>query len=112
MVEEEGPESGRTLVSDAGYSVRVAMTADQARVSSQGWVSGISVVTEADQARWQVNVTDEEVAKIQLLSLMLADEHTTVTEFGCKKYKLEEIFVSIVEGARPELVKGGENVQG
>ena len=31
VVEEEGPESGRTLVSDAGYSVRVAMTADQAR---------------------------------------------------------------------------------
>ena len=50
IVEEEGPESGRALVSDAGYSVRVTMTADQARVLSQGWVSGISVVTEADQA--------------------------------------------------------------
>lgn len=31
VVEEEGPESGRTLASDAGHSVRVAMTADQAR---------------------------------------------------------------------------------
>jgi ABC-2 type transport system ATP-binding protein len=70
----------------------------QARLSSQDWVSGISVVTEADQVRWQVDVTDEEAAKAQLLRLVLADEHTTVTEFGRKKYELEEIFVSIVEG--------------
>jgi hypothetical protein len=40
---------------------------------------------------------------------VLADEHTTVTEFGRKEYELEEIFVSIVEGTRPELVEGGEN---
>jgi ABC-2 type transport system ATP-binding protein len=70
----------------------------QARLSSQDWVSGISVVTEADQVRWQVDVTDEEAAKAQLLRLVLADEHATVTEFGRKKYELEEIFVSIVEG--------------
>jgi ABC-2 type transport system ATP-binding protein len=81
----------------------------QARVSSQDWVSGISVTNEDGQARWQVNVTDEEAAKAQLLRLVLADEHTTVTEFGRKKYELEEIFVSIVEGTRPELVEGGEN---
>ena len=78
----------------------------QARVSSQDWVSGISVVTDADQSRWQVNVTDEEAAKAQLLRLVLTDEHTTVTEFGRKKYELEEVFVSIVEGTRPELVEG------
>jgi ABC-2 type transport system ATP-binding protein len=81
----------------------------RARVSSQDWVSGISVVTEADQARWQVNVTDEQAAEAQLLRLVLVDEHTTVTEFGRKKYELEEIFVSIVEGTCPELVEGGEN---
>ncbi len=31
VVEKEGPESGRTLASDDGYSIRVAMTADQTR---------------------------------------------------------------------------------
>jgi ABC-2 type transport system ATP-binding protein len=81
----------------------------RARVLSQDWVSGISVTNEDGQAMWQVNVTDEEAAKAQLLRLVLADGRTTVTEFGRKKYELEEIFVSIVEGTRPELVEGGEN---
>lgn len=58
----------------------------------------ISTVAEAGQTRWQVSVTDEEAAKAQLLRLALTDEHTTVTEFGRKKYELEEIFMSIVEG--------------
>jgi pyrimidine-specific ribonucleoside hydrolase len=31
VIEEEGPESGRTLVSDDGHLIRVAMTADRAR---------------------------------------------------------------------------------
>jgi ABC-2 type transport system ATP-binding protein len=74
----------------------------QARVSSQDWVSGIDVARENGRTRWQVRVTDEEAAKDQLLRLVLADGHTTVTEYGRKRFELEEIFVSIVEGSRPE----------
>jgi ABC-2 type transport system ATP-binding protein len=82
------------------YSLVIAGDAGEAhtRVLSQDWVSGISAMAEADRTRWQVTVTDEEAAKAQLLRLVLADEHATVTEFGRKKYELEEIFVSIVEG--------------
>jgi ABC-2 type transport system ATP-binding protein len=68
-----------------------------ARVSAQPWVSAIDVVSGENQTAWQVTVTDEKAAEAQLLGL-IADENTTVTEFGRKKYELEEIFMNIVEG--------------
>jgi hypothetical protein len=46
----------------------------------------------------QVNVTDSGAAEDQLLRLVLADTGATVTEFGRKKYNLEEVFLGIVEG--------------
>ena len=52
----------------------------------------------AEQTTWQVAVTDEQAAKEQLLRLVLADEGLTVTEFGRKRYELEEIFINIVQG--------------
>ncbi len=70
----------------------------QARLASQAWVSNIQVRRRNGLTAWQIAVTDEEAAKAQLLRLVLADEHTTVTEFGRKKYELEEIFMNIVEG--------------
>jgi ABC-2 type transport system ATP-binding protein len=92
----------------------------QARVSGQDWVSGISVVADTDHTRWLVSVTDEQAAKAQLQRLVLADEHTNVTKFGRREYELEEVFVSIVEGTRPDgptgsprwLAEGGKDVQG
>ena len=41
---------------------------------------------------------DEAAAENQLLRLVLADQQVTVTEFGRKKYELEEVFLNIVEG--------------
>ena len=70
----------------------------QARVSVQEWVSSIRIVTENGHARWQVHVAAEAPARSQLLRLILADDHVTVTEFSRKRYELEEVFVSIVEG--------------
>jgi hypothetical protein len=48
----------------------------------------------------QVNVADAGVAEAQLLRLILADSGATVSEFGRKKYNLEEVFLGIVEGDR------------
>jgi hypothetical protein len=47
---------------------------------------------------WRVHVTDEKVAKSELLRLILTDEDIKVVEFGRKQYELEEVFLSIVEG--------------
>ena len=70
----------------------------RARIADQAWVSGIDITSAKGQNTWQVSVTDDEAAKAQLLRLVLADEQLTITRFGRKTYKLEEIFMNIVQG--------------
>jgi len=82
------------------YSLDIEGESNQARarISDQTWVSGIDVTSTNEQTTWQVSVTDDEAAKAQLLRLVLADEQLTITRFGRKTYKLEEIFMNIVQG--------------
>lgn len=82
------------------YSLEIEGDASRtrARITEQDWVSGIDVTTANGQTTWQVTVTDDEVAKAQLLRLMLADEQVMITSFGRKTYNLEEIFMNIVKG--------------
>jgi ABC-2 type transport system ATP-binding protein len=84
----------------AVYKVTIKGDAERARarVADQEWVSGVSAVGDDGHYQWQVNVVDEVAAETQLLRLILADEQLMVTEFGRKKYELEEIFMSMVEG--------------
>ena len=70
----------------------------RARIADQAWVSGIDETSAHGQTTWQVTVTDDQVAKSQLLRLVLADEGLTVTKFGLKTYELEEVFMDMVEG--------------
>lgn len=66
-------------------------------ISSQPWVSAVKTVpTNNGHKTWQVSVTDENAAEDQLLRLVMDDRALTVTEFGRKKYDLEEVFMSIV----------------
>jgi len=74
------------------------LDAAHARVVSQPWVSKISATTAGSQTTWQISVTDEAAAEAQLLQLVQTNKQVTVIEFGRKKYKLEDIFLSIVEG--------------
>jgi ABC-2 type transport system ATP-binding protein len=96
-------ESLETLLAGsdgAVYSLAIKGDADQAknRVANQSWVSGIDVSSVEGLSRWQVSVDDEEAAEAQLLRLVLSDDHLIVTEFGRKKYELEEIFMGLIEG--------------
>lgn len=69
----------------------------QARLSSQPWVSAVNVVPSHNaHTTWQVSVTDESAAENHLLRLLLEDWAVTITEFGRKKYDLEEVFMSMV----------------
>lgn len=72
----------------------------QSRITSLTWVSGIDVSSQNGLTTWQVRVTDDSVAKAQLLRMVMSDERLNVLEFGRKKYELEEVFLSIVEGGR------------
>ena len=64
------------------------------------WVKQITSETKKDQTIWQVTVNDETVAKVEMLKLIVSDEHLTVVEFGRHKHELEEVFLNIVEGGQ------------
>jgi ABC-2 type transport system ATP-binding protein len=70
------------------------------RLTRLPWVSGIKVTPFEAQITWHVSVTDEAAAKSELLPLLICDEHVCVVEFGRKKYELEDVFLSIVEGGK------------
>jgi ABC-2 type transport system ATP-binding protein len=72
----------------------------QSRITNLTWVSGVDVSSKNGLTTWQVRVTSDDVAKAQLLRLVMSDEHLNVLEFGRKKYELEDVFLSIVEGGR------------
>lgn len=72
----------------------------RAHLTSLPWVSGIKERTAEAQTSWQVSVTDEATAKSELLPLLVCDEHMCVVEFGRKKYELEDVFLSIIEGGK------------
>src|SRR5512134_266305 len=70
----------------------------KARLSQQAWVTSVTTASTNGSTALQVNVTDSGAAEAQLLRLVLADTGATVTEFGRKRYNLEEVFLGIVEG--------------
>ncbi|KPK90420.1 MAG: multidrug ABC transporter ATP-binding protein, partial [Anaerolineae bacterium SM23_ 63] len=90
------------LAGNDGTIYTVVMEGDpsgaQARVTRSEWVSSIDTTSMNGRITWRVHVTDEEVAKSDLLRLILADEDIKVIEFGRKQYELEEVFLRIVEG--------------
>jgi ABC-2 type transport system ATP-binding protein len=83
----------------AVYSITFKRGHDEAqrRISAQEWVSGVTVVPGDLRTTLQVAVTDEEIAEDDLLKLAVCDGDATVTEFGRRRYELEDIFVEIVE---------------
>jgi ABC-2 type transport system ATP-binding protein len=87
------------------YSLKIKGNPEMARsaLGDQDWITNIQETELPDGASFFVSVSDEAVAEEKLLRLLLVDETTIVTEFGRKKYELEEIFFN--------LVKGGDHVR-
>lgn len=69
------------------------------RLSAKPWVVSISEKREKERTHWVVNVSDDAMAKKQLLRAVLADDDVDVIDFGLKQYELEEIFMRLVEGS-------------
>jgi ABC-2 type transport system ATP-binding protein len=70
----------------------------RAALLKQPWVSAVDVTSSNGTGMLTVRVTDESRAEKELLRLAMGDESVTVAEYGRKKYELEEVFMSIVEG--------------
>jgi ABC-2 type transport system ATP-binding protein len=92
------------LVGSAGSVLTVELEGEtekaRLQVASQSWVSEVQVAHKNGKERWHVNVADEGAARSELLRLVLAEPSTNVVEFGQKKYELEEVFLSMVEGGQ------------
>jgi ABC-2 type transport system ATP-binding protein len=92
------------LASGEGLAYEVALEGDvdaaYQRIASQPWVAGIKASPRNGSTHWIVAVTDGEVAKAQLLRLLLADQALVVTDFHRKEHQLEDVFVRIVEGGQ------------
>jgi ABC-2 type transport system ATP-binding protein len=82
------------------YLLKIKGNSDLARSTLEGqeWVTNIQETELPDGASFFVSVSDEAVAEEKLLRLLLVDATTIVTEFGRKKYELEEIFFNLVQG--------------
>jgi ABC-2 type transport system ATP-binding protein len=84
------------------YAVTVKAQNGQAEnarqhIASQPWVSAVSAApVNGGHTGWMINVSDEAAAENQLFKLLAAQD-VIVTEFGRKKYDLEQVFMGIVE---------------
>jgi ABC-2 type transport system ATP-binding protein len=92
------------LTGSEGIIYKIVLEGDvshaQSRLASLPWVSGIKVIPLEGHTTWQVCVTDEAAAKSELLPMLVCDEQVCVIEFGRKKYELEDVFLSIIEGGK------------
>ena len=70
----------------------------QGRIAPLSWVTSLAAQAQDGVTNFQISVSDEKAAQAQLLRLALADPDSTVTEFGRKRYNLEQVFLGIVEG--------------
>jgi ABC-2 type transport system ATP-binding protein len=94
-----------TLINDGqGIVYTMDVQGDVARaealVTAQNWVASVEAVPQGSSTQMRVTVTDETAAQTQLLRLLMSDEALVVSNFGRKTIKLEDIFVTIVEGGQ------------
>jgi len=68
------------------------------KISEQPWITNIESQEKREQTKWQVTVSDDNLAEENLLRLILAEGNVRVTDYRIKKYELEEIFLQVVEG--------------
>ena len=68
------------------------------RLAKLPWVTHTTVSQHNGTSVWQVSVTDEGVARKELLRYVLADPVVTVSGFNLKTYDLGEVFMEIIKG--------------
>jgi len=65
-------------------------------IKSQPWVSSVKLNHSEGQTNWQISVLDEKTAEASLLRIVNSNNGLIVTEFGRKKFELEEIFLNLL----------------
>ncbi|HMQ32008.1 MAG TPA: ABC transporter ATP-binding protein [Chloroflexaceae bacterium] len=84
---------------DTAYTVTVrgAPAGLRERLALLPWVTRAEETRRDGLSTWHVGVRDERAAEAELLRHVLADGEVTVTEFGRRRYELEDVFVALVK---------------
>jgi len=90
--------SGHTTYS---LEVRGAIERARDRVEAVPWVASVEAEPFEGGARWSVAVLDEAAADEDLLRLVLQDEGVRVHSYGRRRFQLEDVFMSLLEGGQP-----------
>lgn len=78
-------------------TVRGDGRAVQKAILGQPWITAVTVTPNHEKTTLQVSVSDESAAENELLRLAMSDARTVVTDFGRKRFNLEEIFLEMVD---------------
>ena len=92
------------LSASTGLSYKMVIKGNADRVQNHlmafPWVQDVKTGKQNSHSALNVVVKDEEIAEKIFLREVLSDENVTVLEFNRNKQNLEEVFLSLVEGAR------------
>ena len=67
------------------------------RLGELPWIINLHQATESRNHRFTVSVSDDDAAETELLRTLL-DNGLRVSQFGRRRYDLEDVFMNIVEG--------------
>jgi ABC-2 type transport system ATP-binding protein len=94
-------ESIESLLNGSSGSYYLKVKGDSTRlgelVRAQPWVSGLSIDRSGSISTLTIIVNNDEAVESSLLRLAVADTDLKITEYGRKKYELEDAFMNIVE---------------
>lgn len=85
----------------SAYLIKLKGDVDSASRSIRAlpWVSGLSESHRNEETHWQVTVSDEHAAEVELLR-ELVTQPVVVTEFRRKQIDLEDVFMQVVNGGK------------
>jgi len=79
------------------FTVKGDPTDAVSRLGELPWITNLHQSTEAKDNRFTVSVSDDDAAETELLRTLL-DNGLRVSQFGRRRYNLEDVFMNIVEG--------------
>jgi ABC-2 type transport system ATP-binding protein len=68
------------------------------KLLDQTWIKDIEVLYQNGETKWEVSVSDTNIAEEQILPLLLEHKNLRIFEFKKKEQDLEEIFLNIIGG--------------
>ena len=83
------------------YEVQAHGDLDRAKglLETEAWVDAVAIEGDHSSGTLRIRVSDNDQAELHLQRRLLADESLVISEFKQLKPNLEDVFVSIVEGA-------------